>query len=59
VSGVAFSGMSTYNNMYLNWGMGDTPQLMPQNNPTVIKDMPFMGRSVYRDSYQGTHVPPA
>jgi hypothetical protein len=43
--------MSTYNNMYLNWGMGDTPCLLPQNNPTVIKEMPFMGRSIYKDSY--------
>ncbi|CAD8146411.1 unnamed protein product [Paramecium pentaurelia] len=58
VSGVPFSGLSTYNNMYLNWGMGDTPQLLPQNNPTVIKEMPFMGRSIYKDSYQGVQALP-
>ncbi|CAD8136017.1 unnamed protein product [Paramecium octaurelia] len=59
VSGVPFSGISTYNNMYLNWGMGDTPQLLPQNNPTVIKEMPFMGKSIYKDSYQGAQTVPA
>ncbi|CAK60393.1 unnamed protein product (macronuclear) [Paramecium tetraurelia] len=58
VSGVPFSGISTYNNMYLNWGMGDTPQLLPQNNPTVIKEMPFMGKSIYKDSYQGAQTVP-
>ncbi|CAD8138908.1 unnamed protein product [Paramecium pentaurelia] len=56
VNGIPFSGISTYNNMYLNWGMGDTPQLLPQNNPTIIKEMPFMGKSIYKDSYQGTQT---
>lgn len=28
VSGVSFSGISTYNNIYLNWRMCETPQLL-------------------------------
>lgn len=51
--------MSTYQNMFLNWGIGDTAQLVPQNNPTTIKEMPFMGRSVYKDSFQGYQQGPA
>ncbi|CAD8172371.1 unnamed protein product [Paramecium octaurelia] len=55
----SFSGMSTYNNMFKNWGVGDTPQLMPQNNPTIIQNLPFSGRSNYRDQFQEFNVEPA
>ncbi|CAK56759.1 unnamed protein product (macronuclear) [Paramecium tetraurelia] len=45
--------------MFKNWGVGDTPQLMPQNNPTIIQNLPFSGRSNYRDQFQEFNVEPA
>ncbi|CAD8168656.1 unnamed protein product [Paramecium pentaurelia] len=54
-----FCGLSTYNNMYLNWGSGDTVPLLSQKNPTVIRDLPFFGRTNYRECFQGAQVQPA
>jgi hypothetical protein len=33
--------------------------LIPQNNPTTLKEMPFMGKSVYNQCFQGTQTPQA
>ncbi|CAD8080126.1 unnamed protein product [Paramecium sonneborni] len=53
-----FYGLSTYNNMFLNWGNGDTVPLLSQKSPTVIRDLPFFGRTNYKECYQGTQVQP-
>lgn len=37
----------------------DQTDLIPSNHPTVLKDMPFMGRSLYKDCFKGLQSPPA
>ena len=48
---VAFAGVTSYKNDFLNWGIGDKAQINSQNNPTVIKDLPFYSRTMYKDAY--------
>lgn len=38
---------------YLDWGSNPSSNLKPPFIPTVIKDLPFLGRTIYRDNYKG------
>jgi hypothetical protein len=38
---------------YLDWGSNPSSNLKPPFIPTVIKDLPFLGRTTYRDNFKG------
>ena len=40
-------------NDFLNWGANPSGTLKPAFQATVIKELPFVGRTIYRDHYQG------
>lgn len=48
-----FDGYSSYRSTYLNWGSNPSSTLKPPYHPTVIKDLPFLSRTMYRDYFQG------
>lgn len=48
-----FDGYSSYRMTYLNWGSNPSSTLKPPYHPTVIKDLPFLSRTMYRDNFQG------
>lgn len=48
-----FDGHSAYRATYLNWGSNPSSTLKPPFHPTVIKDLPFISRTMYRDNFQG------
>jgi hypothetical protein len=37
----------------VNWGANPSSNLKPGYQATVIKELPFVGRTIYRDNYQG------
>jgi len=37
----------------VNWGSNPTSVIKPAAHPTVIKELPFMGRTLYSDEYKG------
>jgi len=37
----------------LNWGSNPTAAIKPPSHPTVIKDLPFMGKTMYKSAYSG------
>lgn len=41
---------------YLNWGSNPSSTLKPPFHPTVIKDMPFIGKTLYKDNFQGSQI---
>jgi hypothetical protein len=48
-----FDGYSAYRSNYLNWGSNPSSTLKPPFHPTVIKDLPFISRTMYRDNFTG------
>ena len=48
-----FDGFSNYRMTYLNWGSNPSSTLKPPFHPTVIKDLPFISKTMYRDNFQG------
>ena len=48
-----FDGYSSYRMTYLNWGSNPSSTLKPPFHPTIIKDLPFISRTMYRDNFQG------
>jgi len=52
-----FAGVSTYKSNFLNWGQTPLNSLRPPYNQTVVKDLPFVGRTIYKDTIS-THKDP-
>ncbi|KAL4489286.1 hypothetical protein ABPG72_006350 [Tetrahymena utriculariae] len=48
-----FAGVSSYNDQYANWGSNPVSLIKPPYHPTVIKELPFVGKTMYKDYYQG------
>lgn len=52
-----FAGVSSYQDTYVNFPNNPVAALKPPSHPTVIKDMPFSGRSSYTSNFRGDQVP--
>ncbi|KRX09423.1 hypothetical protein PPERSA_04729 [Pseudocohnilembus persalinus] len=52
-----FAGVSSYGDTYQRFPSNPVAQIKPAAHPTVIKDMPFAGESMYKSYYKGDKVP--
>jgi len=48
-----FAGVSDYRDKFVNWGFNPVSALKPPAHPTVIKELPFVGKSEYKNHYLG------
>jgi len=51
-SGVPFAGRAGYRNDYINWGNLPVTIERPPNNVTVISELPFNGKTSYKDAFE-------
>lgn len=49
----SINSLTDRKNDYVNWGANPSGNLKPGYQNTVIKELPFVGRTIYRDNYQG------
>ncbi|EGR28812.1 hypothetical protein IMG5_168480 [Ichthyophthirius multifiliis] len=48
-----FSDISSYKNTFLDWGSNPVSLVKPPAHPTVIKELPFVGKTTYGDTFKG------
>lgn len=48
-----FAGVTSYTDTYVHYPNNPVASIKPASHPTVIKDMPFSGKSSYSNNYKG------